>query len=90
MTAWPWPPIQISADEWIIMRHDRSRRKALVKRFGATAQHDEYYRVVTWAPTSERRTLIGRHASLKLADEAVLVDPPQVITDGPDKDRLRT
>lgn len=89
MSAWPWPPIQISEDEWVVMRHDRARPKAIVKRFGATAEHGEYYRVVTWAPRSADRRLIGRYASLALADAAVLVNSPEQMTAGPDKDGLR-
>ena len=90
MSAWPWPPIQIADDEWIIMRHDRVRPKAIVKRFGPTAEHGEYYRAVTWAPRSEDRKLIGRYVSLKMADEAVLEDAPAQIMQGPDKDRMRS
>ena len=85
MSAWPWPPIQISDCEWIIMRHDRTRPKAIVRRFEATPP---YFRVVTWAEHSEHRTLIGRYRSLEAADEAVLVDSPGAITSGGDKDRL--
>lgn len=90
MSAWPWPPIQISDCEWIIMRHDRAKPKAVVRRFDADERHPSYFRVVTWAPLSKDRQLIGRYPTLQLADEAVLVDSPAQITDGPDKDRLRT
>lgn len=88
MTAWPWPPIQISDCEWIVMRHERSRPKALIRRFDATPERTTYFRVVTWAPLSNDRRLIGRYASLELADAAVLVDSPAQITHGPDEDRL--
>ena len=89
MTAWPWPPIQISDCEWIVMRHEPSRPKAVIRRFDANADHATYFRVVTWAPRSDDRKLIGRYASLERADEAVLVDSPGQITHGPDKDRQR-
>jgi hypothetical protein len=89
MTAWPWPPIQVSDCEWIIMRHERTRPKAIVRRFDGTSEHPAYFRAVTWAPRSTDRTLIGRYRSLELADAAVLVDSPTAISDGPDKDRLR-
>ncbi|MCU1412421.1 MAG: hypothetical protein JWR04_3128 [Rhodoglobus sp.] len=84
MSAWPWPPIQISDCEWIVMRHDRARPKAVVRRFEA---NPPYYRVVTWAARSEDRKLIGRYRSLEAADEAVLVDSPTQITDATDRDR---
>ncbi len=89
MTAWPWPPIQISDCEWIVMRHERTRPKALIRRFDANADHGTYFRVVTWAVRSSERKLIGRYASLELADAAVLVDSPGQIMHGPDKDRQR-
>lgn len=88
MTAWPWPPIQIGDCEWIVMRHERSRPKALIRRFDTTPERTTYFRVVTWAPLSKDRKLIGRYASLDLADGPVLVDSPAQITHGPDKDRL--
>jgi hypothetical protein len=90
MTAWPWPPIQISDCEWVIMRHERSRPKAVVRRFDATTDRPTYFRAVTWAPRSEDRKLIGRYGSLELADAAVLVDSPAQIMHGPDHDRLVT
>jgi hypothetical protein len=70
------------------MRHERTTPKAIVRRFNATADHPTYFRVVTWAPISKDRKLIGRYPSLEKADEAVLVDSPATITHGPDKDRL--
>lgn len=90
MSAWPWPPIQVSDCEWIVMRHERTRPKAIIRRFDATTEHATYFRVVTWAPLSADRILVGRYRSLEAADEAVLVDSPAQITNGPDKDRLRT
>ena len=90
MSAWPWPPIQISDCEWVVMRHERTRPKAVIRRFEASAGHPVYFRVVTWAPRSEDRKLIGRYASLELADEAVLADSPTQINSGPDKDRMRS
>jgi hypothetical protein len=71
------------------MRHERTRPKAMIRRFDANADHGTYFRVVTWAPLSKDRKLIGRYASLELADGAVLVDSPGQITHGPDKDRQR-
>ena len=90
MSAWPWPPIQISDCEWIIMRHERTRPKAIVRRFEASEHHAGYFRVVTWAPLSKDRQLIGRYPSLELANEAVLVDSPGHMSDGADKDRVRS
>jgi hypothetical protein len=89
MSAWPWPPVQISDCEWIVMRHERNRPKAIIRRFEAKDGQAEYFRVVSWAPLSKDRKLIGRFKTLEAADEAVLVDSPGAITHGPDKDRLQ-
>jgi len=89
MTAWPWPPIQISDCEWVVMRHEKSRPKAIIRLFTATPDRGAYFRVVTWALHSRDRVLIGRYATLEAADAAVLVDSPAQINHAPDKDRMR-
>ena len=85
MTAWPWPPIQISEVEWVVMRNSPSQPKALVRHFAATASQSAHYRAVTWAPRSENRQLIGYFPSLELADAAVLEDSAARISTGPDR-----
>lgn len=71
-----WPPIQIGEDEWIIMRTERSRPAALVKRFAGQGNPDRparsYFRCVTWAERSADRRLIGRFRTLDEADAAVV------------------
>lgn len=75
-TEWdpPWPPVQISDCEWIIIRNYPDAPAAVVRRFDATYEHTTYFRVVTWRPTSSGRVLIGRFPSLKDADRAVRFD----------------
>lgn len=87
MSVWPWPPIRIGEEEWIIMRAEASTPRAVVRRF--VTEGREYFRVVTWSARSEERRLIGRYPSLAAADDAVLTDPPQDLRRGPDKDRRR-
>jgi hypothetical protein len=67
----PWPPVQISDCEWVIVRDHPDAPAAIIRRFDATADHSSYFRVVTWRPTSAGRVLIGRYESLKDADRAV-------------------
>ncbi|WP_309616622.1 hypothetical protein [Salinibacterium sp.] len=88
MAAWPWPPIRISDSEWVIMRNSASTPKAVVRRIEADTGHPPFYRAVSWAPTSSERQLIGYFPSLETADLAILEDAPQLITHGPDRDRL--
>ena len=76
MTAWPWPPIQISDCEWVVMRHERTRPEAVIHRFEARDAQPAYFRVVSWAPLSKDRKLIGRFPTLEAADAAVLVGTP--------------
>ncbi|MFZ4895850.1 hypothetical protein ACL9RL_15510 [Plantibacter sp. Mn2098] len=74
--AGAWPPIQIARDEWIVMRAERARPAAVVRRFisaGGTA----YFRCVTWAERSEDRRLIGRFRTLAEADAAVPARGPE-------------
>ncbi len=73
-TSWdpPWPPVQISDCEWVVIRNYPDMPAAVIRRFEATAHHGGYFRVVTWRPTSSGRTLIGRYETFKEADRAVL------------------
>ena len=73
----PWPPIQISEREWIILRDDRRRPKALVRRFEFGEYNETWYRIVFWAPRSEDRRLVGWTRNLEVADMAVRFGEPQ-------------
>ena len=85
MTAWPWPPIQVSETEWVVMRNSPTHPKGLVRFLPATAAQPAVYRAVTWAARSEDRQLIGYFRTLELADAAVLEDAPGLIPAGPDR-----
>jgi hypothetical protein len=67
----PWPPVQISDCEWIIIRDHPDTPAAIIRRFDATAERSSYFRVVTWRPTSSGRELVGRYGTFKEADRAV-------------------
>jgi hypothetical protein len=67
----PWPPVQVTDCEWVVIRNYADMPAAVIRRFDATASHGTYFRVVTWRPTSAGRELIGRYESLKDADRAV-------------------
>ncbi len=88
MTAWPWPPIRLSENEWVVMRNSASHPKAVIRRLEADRGHPPFFRAVSWAPASADRRLIGYFPTLEVADLAILEDAPQLITHGPDKDRL--
>ncbi|MBG6054379.1 hypothetical protein IWX81_000769 [Salinibacterium sp. CAN_S4] len=88
MAAWPWPPIRISDTEWVVMRNSASRPKAVIRRMEADPGYPPFFRAVSWAPASAERRLIGYFPTLESADLAILEDAPQLITHGPDKDRL--
>ncbi len=74
----PWPPIQVAMDEWIVMRDKKTEPAAVIRIVRLGPREELYYRVVTWAPRSEGRTLVGYFRSLGDADRAVLFVPPQV------------
>lgn len=88
--AWepPWPPVQISDCEWVIIRNYAETPAALVRRFDADADHPAYFRVVTWRPTSAGRKLIGRYESLKDADRAVFFDTTNSVSPTTPPDRV--
>ena len=85
MTAWPWPPIQVSEVEWVIMRNNPSQPKALVRLLPARGAQPAAYRAVTWAARSENRQLIGYFPTIELADAAVLEDAPTRIAVAPER-----
>ncbi len=73
-TAWqpPWPPVRIGVAEWIIMRDSRTEPAGVIKVVQLGPRNESFYRVVTWAPTSEGRTLVGYFATLQEADRSIL------------------
>ncbi len=76
----PWPPMRISDAEWIIIRDSPRLPAAVIRRL----DHDglPIWRVVTWAPSSEGRRLVGYFNTIEEADQAVRFTPP-------DRDDLR-
>jgi hypothetical protein len=73
----PWPPIMISDCEWIIMRDEKTKPAGIIRRVKLGPRDENFYRVVTWAPTSENRALVGYFTTLQEADRAILFRPPQ-------------
>jgi len=74
----PWPPIRIGELEWVLMRESKSEPAAVVRLVRMGPRNETFYRVVTWAPASEGRTLVGYYATLAEADRAVLFVPANV------------
>jgi len=71
----PWPPIRIAEAEWIVMRDAKNEPAAVIRAVRIGPRNELFYRVVSWAPTSDGRTLVGYYATLQLADRAVLFRP---------------
>ena len=76
-TDWqpPWPPIRVAGAEWIVMRDAKNEPAAVIRAVRIGPRNELFYRVVSWAPTSDGRTLVGYYATLQLADRAVLFRP---------------
>lgn len=74
----PWPPIRVGELEWVIMRESKSEPVAIVRVVKMGPRNETFYRVVTWAPTSEARSLVGYYVTLAEADRAVLFRPGNV------------
>ena len=74
----PWPPIRVAEAEWVLMRESKSDPAAVVRVVRMGPRNETFYRVVTWAPTSEGRTLVGYYTTLAEADRAVLFTPGNV------------
>jgi hypothetical protein len=77
----PWPAIRIGEAEWVVMREAKDEPRAVIRAVTLGPLSEVYFRVVTWAPTSEGRTLIGYFESLEMADRAVLFAPPRANPD---------
>jgi len=71
----PWPPIRIGESEWVIMRDAKNQPAAIVRTVTLGPRRETFFRVVTWAPRSEERKLVGYFESLAIADRAVLFTP---------------
>jgi len=71
----PWPPIRIAETEWIVMRDAKNEPAAVIRAVRIGPRNELFYRVVSWAPTSDGRTLVGYYGTLQLADRAVLFRP---------------
>ncbi|WP_150308201.1 hypothetical protein [Planctomonas psychrotolerans] len=71
----PWPPIRIGESEWIIMRDSSREPVAVIRHLQLGPRRQWFYRVVTWAATSERRELIGYYPTLEEADRSVKFQP---------------
>lgn len=76
----PWPPIRVAAGEWVLMRGSKREPAAIVRALRMGPRAELFYRVVTWAPESDGRVLVGYFATLEDADRSVLFDnnaPPK-------------
>lgn len=74
----PWPPIRIGESEWIVMRDSAREPVAVIRVVTMGPRKESFYRVVTWAPTSDARRLVGYYRTLEEADRAVLFAPTTV------------
>jgi hypothetical protein len=72
----PWPPIRIGPGEWILMRDSRREPAAVVRHLQLGPRREWYFRVVTWAETSDGRELVGYYPTLEEADRSVKFRPP--------------
>ena len=71
----PWPPICISEYEWILMRDSDRNPAAVVRSLTMGPRNERFFRVVSWAPTSEGRKLVGYYNTLDEADRSVMFSP---------------
>lgn len=64
------PHIQIETGQWVVMRNDKWRPKAVIRRVG---WHDgsEQFMLMTWHSTPAERKLVGIYESLEAANRAV-------------------
>lgn len=70
----PWPPIRVADGEWVIMRGSNREPAAIIRAVRMGPREELFYRVVTWAPTSAGRSLVGYFTTLEEADRSVLFD----------------
>lgn len=74
----PWPPIRIGESEWVVTRDSTREPVAVIRVVTMGPRNESFYRVVTWAPTSDARRLVGYYRTLEEADRAVLFAPNTV------------
>ncbi|MFP7833150.1 hypothetical protein [Marisediminicola sp. LYQ134] len=81
ITRWqpPWPPLQISECEWVIIRDSQRQPAAIIRRFEFGEHREVWWRIGRWAPRSEDRELIGWVRTLELADMAVKFSPKTTV-----------
>ncbi|MFM9877765.1 MAG: hypothetical protein ACKVOG_07945 [Rhodoglobus sp.] len=71
----PWPPIRIGEAEWIIMRDSKTEPVGVIRTVKLGPRNETFYRVVTWAPSSDGRELVGYFDTLAEADRSILFTP---------------
>ena len=71
----PWPMVQVSDVEWVIIRDDAARPVAIVRHL--LDKPGDNYRVVRWASRSEDRRLFEYFPTLEKADMAVTFTGPE-------------
>lgn len=71
----PWPPIRVGEAEWVIMRDSKTEPVGVIRVVKLGPRNETFYRVVTWAPLSADRQLVGYYATLAEADRSILFTP---------------
>lgn len=64
------PYIQIDADLWVVMREDKYRPRAVIKRVTAYDGVEQYF-LLTWQKDPTQRKLVRIHESLEAANQSV-------------------
>lgn len=72
----PWPPICVAENEWVIMRNSQREPVGVIRALRMGPRNELFYRVVTWALTSQGRTLVGYYQTLEEADRSILFSKP--------------
>ena len=68
----PWPPICVAENEWVIMRNSQREPVGVIRALRMGPRNELFYRVVTWALTSQGRALVGYYPTLAEADRSIL------------------
>jgi len=64
------PYIQVDADLWVVMREDKYRPRAVIKRVTAYDGVEQYF-LLTWQMDPTQRKLVRIHESLEEANRSV-------------------
>lgn len=64
------PYIQVDADLWVVMREDKYRPRAVIKRVTAYDGVEQYF-LLTWQMDPTQRKLVRIHESLEAANQSV-------------------